>query len=78
LTHFTKKAIEQRSFLVTLHRQKGFLPSLINPQQPKPADSMQVDEGATAPADKQHLDLSMTKRLFSHLNADLIPTPTDF
>jgi hypothetical protein len=32
LTHFTKKAVELRGFLVTLHRQRGFLPSLINPQ----------------------------------------------
>ena len=35
LSNFTKKSVELRSFLVTLHRQRGFLPSLINPQ-PKP------------------------------------------
>ena len=37
---------------------------------------MQVDEGA--PAEKQHLDLSMTKRLFSQLNGDLNPSAADF
>lgn len=31
LTHFVKRALDLRYFLVTLHRQKGFLPSLINP-----------------------------------------------
>ncbi len=46
LDHFIKRAVELRSFLVTLHRQRGFLPSLINPQ-PK-SDSMQIDEGAAA------------------------------
>ena len=59
---------------MTLHRQRGFLPALISPQ-PKP-DAMQVDEGA--PAEKQHLDLSMTKRLFSQLNEDLTPSAADF
>ena len=74
LSNFTKKSVELRSFLVTLHRQRGFLPALISPQ-PKP-DAMQVDEGA--PAEKQHLDLSMTKRLFSQLNGDLTPSAADF
>ena len=37
---------------------------------------MQVDEGA--PAEKQHLDLSMTKRLFFQLNGDLTPSAGDF
>ena len=37
---------------------------------------MQVDEGA--PAEKQHLDLSMTKRLFSQLNVELTPSAADF
>ena len=35
-----------------------------------------MDEGA--PAEKQHLDLSMTKRLFSQLNGDLTPSAADF
>jgi hypothetical protein len=39
---------------------------------------MQIDEGATAPSDKQHLDLSMTKRLFAQLNSELTPNSSDF
>ena len=39
---------------------------------------MQIDEGATAPSDKQHLDLSMTKRLFVQLNSERTPNSSDF